>query len=417
MHTVSLAVLLALLPHCSRVSGGGPVRPALCVRTGGRVVGLRGLKALRGGADTDWTSQSLADEAALKLEEEWEQLGREWEYCMEPDEEGIGRALHPDPVPCVLPDPDDSGGPEILNLQGTTPGPEVWQNPPEQYRRRGWVIDPETAPAPLVIEHGLKYLDKQWAARKHEHKYGPDISHYNLPKPEELGPDDVPHLYWDRDGGTRPFVNVRDQLPEGWRQLKYAGSTLILAPDYTFVHNDDPFNTDVNTWGADPADRGHWALDQGTWEDSSRLMLHFNDEAGNDPIVLKLHCEERLEGQKHWYTGEHPLDQEFAHVVPNILEGNKCDDSDCPACEALISDENPPELQEDGHELPPHCFERGGLTPDIGSPSGFARYAHGLVCACLDMRAWSERCWPSLLQWLPSGIPNAPLLLSLTDFF
>ena len=389
----ALAVL-ALPPRCSPAPGAGLVRPAPCVWAGGRAPAagsnccwLRRLSPscpapalpLRGGADTDWTSQSVADEAR-KLEEEWEQLGREWEYCMVPDHEGIGRALHPDPVPCELPHPtDDSGGPEILNLDGTTPGPEVWRNPPEELRAHGWVIDPATAPVPLVIEHGLQYLDKQWADMMHERKYGPDISHLKLPKSEDLGPGDLPHLYWDRDGGTRPFVNVRDQLPAGWRQLKFAGSSLILAPDYTFVHNDDPFNTDINSWGADPGDRGRWALNGATWEESSRLMLYFNDRPPEDPITLKLHCEERLEAQTHWYTGEHQLDEHFGEVVPNLVEGNKCDESDCPACDELLSDENPSELEEDGHELPPHCFEPGGLTPDVGTPTGFERYPRALV--------------------------------------
>ena len=35
------------------------------------------------------------------------------------------------------------GGPEILNLDGQTPGPHVWQNPPEEYRAEGWQVPKE----------------------------------------------------------------------------------------------------------------------------------------------------------------------------------------------------------------------------------------------------------------------------------
>jgi predicted amidohydrolase len=62
--------------------------------------------------------------------------------------------------------------------------------------------------------------------------------------------------YWDRDGGTRPFTNVRRHLTQGWRQLKFAGSTMILAPDGTFCCNDDPTATDPSTWGKDVKDTG-----------------------------------------------------------------------------------------------------------------------------------------------------------------
>ena len=177
------------------------------------------LLQLRCGADSFGASQSALspEEEALmrEREAEWNQWGEEWNYCLVPDEDGIGRVINQDPEPYNA--PDDSGGPEILNLDGQHPGPDVWQNPPAKLRALGWVIDPATAPAPLVIEHGLRYLDQQRQKIMDERKYGPDISHYNIPTPEELGPHNPPHLYWDRDGGTRPFVNLRDQLAPGWR--------------------------------------------------------------------------------------------------------------------------------------------------------------------------------------------------------
>lgn len=236
----------------------------------GSRVAKRDRLELRGGSDSFGTSQSMlpeADEARLRaIDAEWDLCGKEWEYCMVPDEEGIGRALNPDPVPCQLSNEDSSGGPQLLNLDGTTPGPEVWKNPNDEYRAAGWLIDPFTAPAPLVIEHGLKFLDFQESEIMKQRKYGPDISHHNLPEG---------HLYWDRDGGTRPFVNLRDLLPEGWRQLKFAGSTMVLAPDHTFVHNDDPFNTNFNSWGADPADRGTWSLDNVAFLKSWCIVVTF----------------------------------------------------------------------------------------------------------------------------------------------
>ena len=350
-----------------------------------------GWSRLRGGFDSS-VSELSPEEVARKreIDAQWNQWGQEWEYCMaEVDADGIGRALHPDPEPYIPADPEDSGGPELLNLDGQHPGPEVWQNPdriPEHFRAQGWVIDPCTAPAQLVIEQGLRFLDKQWEDSLRERKYGPDISHHNLPRPEQLGPDQMPQLYWDRDGGTRPFINLRDQLPPGWRQLKFAGSTLVLAPDFTFVHNDDPFNTNFNTWGAEVGDRGTWSLNGPSWEQSTELSFHFADmRPGDGPIVMKLHCEQRAEGQVSFYTGEHDLDKQGEIVqhherCPNLLDGNKCDDSECEACEALVSDEHPSELLQDQHDLPAHCFRPGGLTPDLHTATGHTR---ALVCILL----------------------------------
>ena len=170
---------------------------------------------LRGGGDSYSSLSAMPENEAEKwraIEAEWDQWGREWEYCMQADDEGIGRCLNPDPVPYDDPYPDDPGGPEILNLDGQTPGPHVWQNPPEHCRAEGWVIDPSTAPVPLVIEHGLKRLEEQWAREMRERKYGEDISHLNLPTLEQEGPEGLPQLCWDRDGGTRPFINLRDQV-------------------------------------------------------------------------------------------------------------------------------------------------------------------------------------------------------------
>ena len=169
---------------------------------------------MKGGGDSYGSVSTVPENEAARwaaIEAEWSEWGREWDYCMVPDEDGIGRCLNPDPEPYIDPNPDDPGGPELLNLNGMTPGPEVWQNPPAEYRSQGWTIDPATAPAPLVIEHGLKRLQQQREHHMHERKYGEDISHLKLPSLEQEGPDGLPHLYWDRDGGTRPFINLRDQ--------------------------------------------------------------------------------------------------------------------------------------------------------------------------------------------------------------
>ena len=67
---------------------------------------------LRGGGDSYSSLSAMPSQDAAKwraVEAEWDQWGREWEYCMEADEEGIGRCLNPDPVPCETPNPDDSG--------------------------------------------------------------------------------------------------------------------------------------------------------------------------------------------------------------------------------------------------------------------------------------------------------------------
>lgn len=77
------------------------------------------------------------------------------------------------------------------------------------------------------------------------------------------------------------------------------------------MHNEDPFNVDASTWGATAADRGRWTLDGPTWAESDRCFLFFEDLPGDEPIVMKLHCEAKLEGQKSWYTGEDPAGKYF----------------------------------------------------------------------------------------------------------
>jgi len=53
--------------------------------------GWRGLM-LRGGGDSWTSSMAPDDEAQARAREaEWDQIGKEWEYCMVPDENGIGR--------------------------------------------------------------------------------------------------------------------------------------------------------------------------------------------------------------------------------------------------------------------------------------------------------------------------------------
>ena len=44
-------------------------------------------------------------------------------------------------------------------------------------------------------------------------------SQYNMPTAQDIEEGELPQRWWDRNGGTRPFVNVRDQLPPGWRQV------------------------------------------------------------------------------------------------------------------------------------------------------------------------------------------------------
>ena len=48
----------------------------------------------------------------------------------------------------------------------------------------------------------------------------------------------------------------------------------------TFVHNDDPLNTEAASWGASAADRGRWRVDAASWQVRHVSSLHVRAIAG-----------------------------------------------------------------------------------------------------------------------------------------
>jgi len=277
--------------------------------------------------------------AQFKMREDlWNQKFAEWSYCME----GEGRPLKPDPEPWEIPHFEEKD--ICWNYDGMNPPPEVWRNPKQEDRDMGWTVCPETAPIAEMIKDVLREEEEKEAEETRVKRDGPDFIGQEYDVDGNEGYD-----YWDRDGGTRPFTNLRSQLPPGWRQLKFAGSTLLLNPDGTFVCNDDCEVKDPNLWGADPNDRGEWRCDGPSWEESEVLTLAFNDEKKH-VIQLRLHAETTLAGQTFAYTGEDPvLDPPLAEVLPNVHDGILCEDSECPRCADEHGSEDP-NASSSGHE-------------------------------------------------------------------
>mmetsp|Transcript_24609 Transcript_24609/g.65670 ORF Transcript_24609/g.65670 Transcript_24609/m.65670 type:complete len:236 (-) Transcript_24609:44-751(-) len=226
------------------------------------------------------------------------------------------------------------------NWDGTNPPPEVWKNPPEPAKNAGYHVDPLTCPIQELIKDVHRQLDEADAEEERLHTVGPDLD-----PPQEYTEDGKPkYHYWDREHGTRPWPNLRDQLPPGWRQIRFAGSCFILDAQGSFVHTDDHHNQDPSTWGALEEDRGRWSVDGPTWEQSNVLYLDFADPERTH-VELELHCGDKVMGQRFAYTGDEACDywMEAAAPTPNTWVQAWCDDAECGSCRLLQRDDTEPD--------------------------------------------------------------------------
>eukprot|EP00288_Rhodomonas_lens_P008064 CAMPEP_0177737262 /NCGR_PEP_ID=MMETSP0484_2-20121128/25791_1 /TAXON_ID=354590 /ORGANISM="Rhodomonas lens, Strain RHODO" /LENGTH=340 /DNA_ID=CAMNT_0019251031 /DNA_START=150 /DNA_END=1169 /DNA_ORIENTATION=- len=295
---------------------------------------------LRGGAVEE---ADVEDRKYQEREAMWQKNLKEWEWILEEE----GRTLHQH-EPYLEPDVETQG----WNHDGLDPGPEVWKHPDKDARRRGFTIDPWTAPIKLVMEEVMRMAKEADDERDRINHEGPTLLPEQLP-PNPWGDR---YLYWDRDEGTRPWPNFRKELPPGYYQLRFAGSCMILSPDHTFVHTDDTENHDPRTWGQEAEDRGEWSVDGATYEESTVVVrLTFHDEERTQ-ISLSRNQQYELAGQKTFYTGEVPhLDGDLGEVQPNIFEGNLCENEECEDCNQIReADEKSDDLEEDeGQEEEP----------------------------------------------------------------
>ncbi|EKX50534.1 hypothetical protein GUITHDRAFT_161814 [Guillardia theta CCMP2712] len=130
-----------------------------------------------------------------------------------------------------------------------------------------------------------------------------------------------------------PWPNLRDHLPPGYHQLRYAGSCYLLSPDGTFVHTCDPAEQDPRQWGLKAEDRGRWVIDGEGMQPGSTIHFQFFDE-NQTHLALTLYSRDCPLVQKWCYTDEDSdLDKRIRECTVCIPEERFCSEGECSDCD------------------------------------------------------------------------------------
>uniref|UniRef100_A0A7S0HNG1 Uncharacterized protein n=1 Tax=Hanusia phi TaxID=3032 RepID=A0A7S0HNG1_9CRYP len=352
----ALLLSVVLFQTESRVS-----HPELQVPFAGRCSSASSLR-LKGGDDDAGSSSQKKMPSKEEVYAFVAQKKREWEYCAQPGPFGLGVPLGDWEIPKddeIDLEQDPMTYEHILgpNWEGKIPGPEVWKNPSDSYRELGFTVCPDTAPLHILLEDAKRIVRERTEKEEFYEKYG-----YYPGQPHETVGNGRPIMYWSRECGTDPWPNLRDQLPPGYYQLRFAGSCYLLSPDGTFVHTSNPNEQDPRLWGLQAEDRGRWVLDgEGMNVPGSVIRLQFHDE-NQTCLALGVHSRDEPLVQKWCYTDEDSeLDKRLREFTVSIPEERFCSEEECSTCDdfrkrfirtGLSEEESTPELPEAAYRAP-----------------------------------------------------------------